>query len=210
MSYIRCGGGAEDGGLPTFTETVIATGTSGGTVTFTGDYHDYPLLIIRITNLNSSTITDLLVSPNMLDSIFSAQNNAIVLNEYGNNQYGTYKQTNSTTWEKQGSRNVIASAVIGLTCVNYTVSETEIYDKGTYDTQSREITGTNLLSYDMLLIATSRDGIGPNAQIIQIPSFVGDSYDTSITAYNWYYVQRITNTTMTSAPYHYVSGIKFV
>ena len=146
----------------------------------------------------------------MLDSIFSAHNEIIVLNEFGNNQYATYRQTNSTTWEKQGSRNIIASAVIGLTCDNYTISETEIYDKGTYDTQSREITGTNLLSYDILLIATSSDDIEPNVQIIQIPPFTDNGYDTVITAYNWYNYIRITNTTMASAPYHYVSGIKFI
>lgn len=209
MAYIRCGGGSSTG-TPTFTETVIGTAVDNNTLTFTGDYHDYPLLIIRTTNLSSGRVTDLFVSPNMLDSIFSATNNEIVLNEFGNNQYGTYRQTNSTTWEKQGSRNVMASEVIGLTCDNYTVSETEIYDKGTYDTQSREITGTNLLSYDMLLIATSNDGVEPNVQIIQIPPFVGDSYDTVITAYNWYDYRRITNTTIASAPYHYVSGIKFV
>ena len=201
MAYIRCGGGSS-AGTPTFTDN--------STLTFTGDYHDYPLLIIRTTNLSSGRVTDLFVSPNMLDSIFSATNNEIVLNEFGNNQYGTYRQTNSTTWEKQGSRNIMASEVIGLICDNYTVSETEIYDKGTYDTQSREITGINLFSYDILLIATSNDGVEPNAQIIQIPPFVGDSYDTVITAYNWYDYRRITNTTMASAPYHYVSGIKFI
>ena len=209
MAYIRCGGGSS-AGTPTFTETVIGTAVDNSTLTFTGDYHDYPLLIIRTTNLSSGRVTDLFVSPNMLDSIFSATNNEIVLNEFGNNQYGTYRQTNSTTWEKQGSINIMASEVIGLICDNYTVSETEIYDKGTYDTQSREITGINLFSYDILLIATSNDGVEPNAQIIQIPPFVGDSYDTVITAYNWYDYRRITNTTMASAPYHYVSGIKFI
>ena len=209
MAWIRCSGDS-GAGAPTFTETVIGTAVDNDTLTFTGDYHDYPLLIIRITNLSSNRVTDLLVSPNMLDSIFSATDNEIVLNEFGNNQYGTYRQTNSTTWEKRGSRNIIASTIIGLTCDNYTISETEIYDKGTYDTQSREITGTNLFSYDILLIATSNDGIEPNVQIIQIPPFIDNSYDTVITAYNWYDYKRITNTTMASAPYHYVGGIKFI
>lgn len=199
------------GGLPTFTETTIATGTSGGTVTFTGDYHDYPLLIIRCTNSSTGAVTDLLSSPDMLDAIFDVTSNEIVFNEAGNNQYGSYIKNDATTWNRVGARNLYVSEVIGLTCDNYTITETEIYNKGSYSAAWQEITGTGFLSYDMLLIALSIDGVQPNVAIVSnnfLGSVVG-SYGSIITPYNSSYPLTVTDTKLSSAPYHYVGGLKF-
>ena len=210
MSYIRCGGGAEDGGLPTFTETVIATGTSGGTVTFTGDYHDYDFVVLRCTNESTSDITDLLTTPDMLDAIFSANNNTIVVNEFQNNQYGNYAKTSATVWTRTASRNLYISKVTGLVCDNYTVTETEVYNRGSYGTSSVTITGTGFLDYDLLVIASSVDGIQPNSLSISKPVGTDDFYPLLVTPYNRYDRVKVTDTEMSSAPYHYVSGIKFV
>lgn len=206
VTYTSGGGGGS--GLPTFTETVIATGTSGGTVTFTDDYEDYPLLVIRITNSSSNNVTDLLVSPNLLDSIFGVAN--FVVNEFGNNQYANYEKTSSTIWTRTASRNIYISEIIGLTCDNMTVTETEIYNKGSYDTQSRTISGTDLLDYDLFVIASSVDGVQPNSIITQKPIVVVDyKYLIFVTPYYRSQLVTITDTEMSSAPYHYVGGIKF-
>lgn len=206
VTYTSGGGG----GLPTFTETVIATGTSGGTVTFTEDYHDYPLLIIRLENeYYSSNVTDLLVTPDLIDSIFDLSRD-IVVNEFQNNQYGNYSKTSATVWTRTASRNVYISEVIGLTCDNYTIEETELYNKGSYDTQDITISGTDILDYDLFVIASSVDGIQPNSIVTQKPiALSGSYYKIGVTPYNRLNWVTITDTEMSSAPYHYVGGVKF-
>lgn len=206
VTYSGGGGGS---GLPTFTETVIATGTSAGTLTFTDDYHDYPLLVIRITNSSSDEDTDLLVTPDLVDSVFDLSRD-IVVNEFQNNQYANYAKTSATVWTRTASRNVYISEVIGLTCDNYTVEETELYNKGYYDTQDTTISGTDLFDYDLFVIASSVDGIQPNSIVTQKPiGLSGSYYKLGITPYNRFSWITVTDTELSLAPYHYVSGIKF-
>lgn len=210
IADVTYGGGGGGSGLPTFTETVIATGTSAGTLTFTDDYHNYPLLIIRLENeYYTSNVTDLLVSPDLIDSIFDISRD-IVVNEFQNNQYGNYAKTSATVWTRTAARNVYISEVIGLTCDNYTVEETELYNKGSYDTQDRTISGTDLFDYDMFVIASSVDGIQPNSIATQKPiGLSGSYYKLGITPYNRFSWITVTDTELSLAPYHYVGGIKF-
>lgn len=208
VTYTSGGGGG--GGLPTFTETTIATGTSGGTVTFTGDYHDYPLIYIRLTNTSNNFLTELLVTPSLLDSIFDlSSDNDLVCNEFNNNQYGTYQKTSSTVWTRAGYRNVYISEVIGLTCDNFTITETEIYNRGSYGTSNVTISGSGFLDYDLIVIASSVDGIQPNSVLTVRGLTNTDGYGIIVTPYSTYMRARVTDTEITSAPYHYVGGIKF-
>lgn len=209
------GGGGSEAQLPEFTSTVIATGTSDGTVTFTEDYHNYPLFFIKCVNSAYETITNILCSPSMVDSVFdlpaSSGANDLVVNECSNDQYANYHKNDLTTWTRRGVRNLYISEVIGLNCTNFNISETEIYNKGFYDTSFREITGSGLLAYNMLLVASSVDGIQPNAIFI-VNDFgdLLDAYSAIVTPYNRSHAINISDTKMTSAPYHYIGGIKFV
>lgn len=213
MAWYKCmggnGGGGGGNGLPTFTDTTIATGTSAGTLTFTGDYHGYDFVVLRCTNESTSDITDLLTTPDMLDAIFNANNNEMVVNEFSNNQYGNYRKDSSSTWTRTASRNLYISKVTGLVCNNYTVVETEVYNRGSYGTSDVTITGTGFLDYDLLVIASSVDGIQPNSLSILKPVGTDDFYPLFVTPYNRYNKVTVSDTEISSAPYHYVGGIKF-
>lgn len=206
VTYTSGGGGG--GGLPTFTETTIATGTSAGTLTFTEDYHDYDLLSIKCVNTGNSNITELLVSPDLLDSVFDI-NRDLVCNEYQNNIYCTYRKTSSTEWQRTEARNLYISEVIGLVCDNYTITETELYNRGSYGTSYVTISGTGFLDYDFLLIASSVDGIQPNSIYNSKPVYVDSTYRIVVTPYSQAIGASVTDTEISSAPYHYVGGIKF-
>ena len=205
VNYTSGGGGG--GGMPTFTETVIATGTSGGTVTFTDDYHDYDLLTIKCINSDNSNVTELLVSPDLIDSVFDISRD-LVCNEYQNNVYCVYRKTSSTEWQRVEARNLYISEVIGLVCDNYTLTETELYNRGSYGTSSVTISGTDFLDYDFLLIASSVDGIQPNSIFNAKPAFVDSVYKIVVTPYNSAIGANVTDIEISSAPYHYVGGIK--
>lgn len=200
--------GGSGGGLPTFTDTTIATGTSAGTLTFTDDFHDYDLLLIKCVNTGNSNETELLVSPDLLDSIFDIGQN-IVCNEYQNNIYCTYRKTSSTEWQRVEARSLYISEVIGLVCDNYTITETELYNRGSYGTSSVTISGTDFLDYDFLLIASSVDGIQPNSVLNSKPVFVDSIYRIVVTPYSQAIGASVADTEISSAPYHYVGGIKF-
>ena len=208
VTYTSGGGG----GMPTFTETVIATGTSGGTVTFTGDYHDYDFVNVKCVNGSSGEVTDYLCTPDMIDSIFDLpSSNELAFNEFNTNQYTRYAKTSSTVWTLTGSRNLYISEITGMTCDNFTVTETEIYKKTEYDTQSRTISGTDLLDYDMFIVACSLAYTQPNSIPINKPIYTdSEGYFSIVNGYLDWTLIRITDTGMSSAPYHYVSGIKFV
>lgn len=204
VTYTSGGGG----GMPTFTETVIATGTSAGTLTFTDDYHDYDLLTIKCVNSDNSNETELLVSPDLIDSIFDI-NRDLVCNEYQNNIYCVYRKTSSTEWQRVEARSLYISEVIGLVCDNYTLTETELYNRGSYGTSYVTISGVGFLDYDFLLIASSIDGIQPNSIFNAKPAFVDSIYRIVVTPYSQAIGASVEDTEISSAPYHYVSGIKF-
>lgn len=196
-------------GMPTFTQTTIGTETSTGVITFTDDWNDYDFIIVRCENTSSLAITEVLVTPNQLNFCWD-NGNDVVFNQKSTNIYSTYHKTDSTTWTRQNYRTFHIIEVLGITCTNYTVTETVIFTRN-YSTASTTITSTGLLSYDMLMISSSNDGVIPNS----IPITKGFVSTTSrivnavVTPYNKITDIQITDTTMSSAQYHYVSGIKF-
>lgn len=204
------GGGSS---APTFSETVIATGTNASTVVFTGDYTDYDLLKFVCVNSSSGKVTEILTTPSTVEAI-RAVRTKICFNEYANNQYCVYYfgNTTSANWTYETSRNLYISEVRGLTCTNGTLTETEIYNRGAYTTTEVAITGkTGLLDYDMIFLSATYDEIQPN--VINIVKPFGETSssvrDAVITPYNYTYNIRITDTNMTASYYFYVVGIKF-
>lgn len=194
-----------------FTESSIGTGTNTGVLTFTDSYENYQFLIFRSTNSSTGYQNDFLITPESIQSCFDIDQ-PIVFNQADTNQYGTYAYTDDHTWTRNGYRNVYISEVIGINCTNCNVSKTEIYNKGAYDTTSRAITSTDLLSYDMFIIHMSNDGIEAPALLTMRPMFFSDScesYNLATTPYNTVKVIDVTDTSMSSAQYHYVQGIKF-
>lgn len=198
---------------PTFSETVIATGTNASTLVFTGDYTDYDLLKFVCVNSSNGKVTEILTTPSTVEAI-RAIRSYICFNEYYNNQYVTYRfgNTTSANWTYGAGRNLYISEVRGLTCSNGTITETEIYNRGAYTTTEVAITGkTGLLDYDMIFLSAAYDEIQPN--VVNIVKPFGETSssvrDAVITPYNHAYNIRITDTSMTASYYFYVVGIKF-
>lgn len=209
MAWFR--GGSSEGGksMPNFEAVTIATETSTGVVTFTDDWDNYDFLIARCENTSSLAITEVLVTPNQLNFCWD-NGNSVVFNQRATNIYSTYQKTTSTTWTRQGYRTFHIIEVLGITCTNYTVTETVIHTRN-YSTANITITSTGLLSYDMLMVSSSNDGVIPNSIPIT-KGFVSTAnriVNAVVTPYNGTTNIQITDTTMSAAQYHYVSGIKF-
>ena len=209
-AYYRVGIAQTGGSAPEFRETEIATDTNNtGTLTFTGDIADYDLIKVYLTNYNNATITEILTTPTLISTVFSQQGE-MVFNEFANNQYATYKITSATTWTRQAYRSLYISSVNGLACTNKTVTETEIYNRGSYGTGNVTITSTGLLDYDMIFVSCSYDSVQPN--VIPIVKTLGEDANTRRSAITTPYGRaegiQISDTTMTASKYYYVCGVK--
>ena len=203
--------GEGEGGEPTFTSALIGSDTSyTGTVTFTDDIADYDLLKVILHNVSTSKETEIITTPTMIASMYAIVN-TIVWNELATNQYSIYKASTSDTWELTDVRNLYIKEVYGLTCDNFTVSETELYNRGSYSVSDVTISGTDLLDYDLIIFSATGDG----AQVCALPSYKGISEDSGSTRYaivnpyNYITALRITNTGMSAASYFVVVGVKF-
>ena len=206
------GGGASGGGSkPTFTETQLIDNSSQATsFTFATDYHNFDFVRIEFTNASSNAVNSAIVTPNTLDAIFQ-YSPYLTVNELSSNQYATYSQS-GLTWTRDSRyyRNVIITAVYGLTC-DMTVTEDEIYQATTPSSSSIAVTSTNKLTdYDWLMfVGNSSDNseIVPNLSILT-PLYVG------IAGLTQYYngtnpILIDTDYTLTASRYFRVCGIKF-
>ena len=203
--------GEGEGGEPTFTSALIGSDTSyTGTVTFTDDIADYDLLKVILHNVSTSKETEIITTPTMIASMYAIVN-TIVWNELATNQYSIYKASTSDTWELTDVRNLYIKEVYGLTCDNFTVSETELYNRGSYSVSDVTISGTDLLDYDLIIFSATYDG----AQVCALPSYKGIGEDSGSTRcaivnpYGWMTNVRITNTGISAASYFVVVGVKF-
>lgn len=207
-SNLASGGGGS--GVPEFSRTTIAEDSTGtGTLTFTEDYHDYDILLVRLANVETLAVTDVYATASMIDDIYTLMS-GIVWNETASNQYAEYAESGSA-WTRGSYRNVYISKIIGINCTNKTVTETEIYNRGAYTTTEEAITSTGLFDYDIIVASYAYDGI----QFGSVPILKDDmettdgTRDIMTTPYNGLYVRKMTNTSMSAGFYYSVHGIKF-
>ena len=202
---------------PTFSETTIVDNPNYNTsITFSEDYHNYDFLKFIIYNASSGVETSIITTPSTIDAVFSI-GGYINFNEFCNNQYCTYTQSN-LTWNRSGSRSCLISKVIGLNCTNLTVEETEIYKATSQTGASVDITTQeDLMSFDWILFCSndgSYDEVQPCINIF-VPSNniyeLKDNYSLMyvFNPYNTYSVVYIGRNHISSNTYAYVVGIKF-
>lgn len=203
--------GEGGGGAPTFTSALIGSDTSyTGTVTFTDDIANYDLLKVVLHNVDTSIETEIITTPTMIASMYAIVN-TIVWNELATNQYSVYSAPTPNTWVLTDVRNLYVKEVYGLTCDNFTVSETELYNRGSYSVSDVTISGIDLLDYDLIIFSATYDG----AQVCVLPSYKGIGEDSGSTRYaivnpyNGITTVRITNTGISAASYFIVVGVKF-
>lgn len=171
INEIAAGGGG-GGVTPIFSETVLVDNSSlASSFTFSSDYHNYDFIRFKLYNSSSGAYTYILTTPSSIDAIFDITS-YYALNEFHSNQYCDYRQ-NGLTWTRHGGRNVDVYEVVGLTCTNATVTETEIYKASTQSgTAVTVTTQENLMDFDWILFSnndSSNDEL-LSSQTIFVPS----------------------------------------
>ena len=218
INEIAAGGGGGGGVTPTFSETVLVDNSSmASSFTFSSDYHNYDFVRFKCFNSTDNVYSYILTTPSTIDALFNITS-VILFNQYGTNKGANYSQS-GLTWTKTWSRTFDVVEVVGLTCTNATVSETEIY-KATSRTDNNitVTTQANLMDFDMILFAKNTityDEILP-CQTVFIPSKslyntnTSDGITYAFPSYNSLgSVIKITNHGITAGRFGYVLGIKF-
>lgn len=208
--HIGDGGGASS---PTFSETVLADNSSlASSFTLTDDMSNYDFIVLTTKNSSSLLETKTIVTPHILNSVFSLTSNRFTLGDINTNQNVIYSVA-SRTFTRQGNRNLDIIEVKGLNLIGGSVTETDIYMASSLSSSLVEPTGTGILEdHDYLLLggnASSRDDIGfgfapISTQDLGIGQVVG-----VINIYNSSRGVIITDTNCSSANYLYIVGIKF-
>ena len=200
-------------GKPLFTSTVLCDNSSASSsLVLSDDYHNYNFIEFELTNSSSGVVTKILTTPDAIDAIFDLTT-IIVLNEFNNNQYVGYSYNSAAyTFSRQYNRNCDCTKITGYVCSNLTVTETEIFKASSLSSASVSISSTGLLEYDFLIVAANNSdstSIIPCNNVVSYSDVPIDRYGYAFNGYNSTQYVSVTDTTMSSAPYLYVGGIKF-
>ena len=119
--------GEGGGSSPTFSETVLADNSSlASSFTLSDDMSNYDFIVLTTKNSSSLLETKTIVTPHILESVFSLTSNRFALGDINTNQYVIYSVA-SRTFTRQGNRNLDIIEVKGLNLIGGTVTETDIY-----------------------------------------------------------------------------------
>lgn len=217
MGWSLCqgGNGSSGGETPIFSKTTILDNSSEATTfTFASDYHDYDILCFRTHNVDSGVYQYYYCTPNAIDYAFTLASR-VTFNQFNTNQYATYSQS-GLTWTRTHARSVHVVECVGFICMNMVVTETEIYKAQSLTPYSTTVTYNDGLinEFDLIFVWANSDDyteILPCASIIHGVDFEfeNEMVYTSLNYYNGNVVVSVTDTTMSSFRYFYVSGIKF-
>lgn len=151
------GGG---GGIPTFTETVLAEDTnSTGTLNFNGaDYHDYELIKCYLKNTSSLREFEVLMTPQCLDDIFQYFGSGICFNQYNSSIFAYYDENSSGNWVRGASDRLICTKVCGLEGQGFTINVTNLYRKQAVQSTSQVITTQlDLNDFDCIIASANNN-----------------------------------------------------
>ena len=205
--------GEGGGSAPTFSETVLADNSSlASSFTLSDDMSNYDFIVLTTKNSSSLLETKTIVTPHILESVFSLTSSRFTLGDINTNQYVIYSVA-SRTFTRQGSRNLDIIEVKGLNLIGGTVTETDIYMASSLSGSLVEPTGMGILEdHDYLLLggnASSRDDIGFGFAPISTEDFGIGQVNGELNYYNGSRGVVITDTKASSGNYLYIVGIKF-
>ncbi len=215
------GGGG--GNTPQATQTLICDNSAlGSSLTFTDDYENYDLIKFVVYRSDVQNTFVFYATPAMIDACFQYSSNRINFNQpYGNN-FVCYTKTSNTSWTRYGVRNLAVQYVYGLTFTNCIVEETELYNRqgiGSGAVTFTPPTGESFLEYDYILFMTctgNSDETQVNLEVFQ-PDIEKDIFgsdnvkENTVTVYRYNTggtTSMVTDNTITSYQYFYVSGLK--
>lgn len=205
--------------MPNFNEVLIADNTAlSSTITFTQSWDNFDLIKIELTNnSNPSWKSYIYTTPSNINNI-AALGGVLHLSRgtYNHEYYGI--NVNDLLFTRfAGGNTATITAVYGLNCINYTLSETVLYNSNTSDNSpSVEVESIeSLYDYDIILI-TINDGnytrCTPSYGVIIEPKmdFLKDHVVYNIESYSTSPNIILSEHKLSSANYMYVSGIKFL
>ena len=201
ISSISGGGG---GGSPvTLTYTEIGNDDSQtGTITFTGDYHDYPLVKFRMVNTSTSAEEEIIITPRLIDDAFSYSNNRLNFNLRGTTIYAYYSPQQNGTWKRGGQRTCVVTKVWGVNSSTHTISVTNLYRYQAITSGNRTITfAESIYDYQYLLIGVC-DGDSTETQGSLPWVTVGNPGIEEFDKYHLYYGYGSSTTLMFHATEH--------
>ena len=221
--FIEIGKNTGGGGsvTPTFSETVLVdNSTLASSFTFSEDYHNYDFIRAKIYNSSYDRYSYHVTTPSSIDAIFSL-GSPVMFNEWATNQGVCYSQS-GLTWNRTWIRNVNAYEIVGLKCINMTVTETEIYKASSISSTAVTVTTQlDLFDFDWIMFAdndSTYNEVMPSKTIFTKPCYVDDILDSSMPFYMSYIMQDynnsgtlvyISNHEITAGKFLYIVGIKF-
>ena len=225
MAYYRVtkkqSGGGSGAIVPTFTETVLVDNSALNTsFTFSSDYHNYDFIRIKLYNSSYTRYSYLLTTPSSIDATFDITT-VLLVNEYNTNQACNYSES-GLTWTRTWNRNCNIYEIVGLTCTNATVNETEIYKAISYSGTAVSITTQeDLMGYDWIIFTANDSAYDevmfcpnmfvPSASILNANLYENQKskYDFCVYGNNGARTVWIDNHTISADAYAYVIGINF-
>lgn len=211
MAWHRCGSGEKP---IEFTKTSILDKTQMTNIVLTTDYTNYPFLLFSFDISYDNSHIEALVPTDIITVAF---NNSLMLAfPYGNGNYHVrYSKVSNTQFNRyDGSNYVSLSDVFGVT-VNKSFTTDVIYSRGGGSESAVTISHDNILDNDLIFLSGCW-----NADADFANNFIWNLGNSKgiITQYNAVLNRRgnyntpiiITNTTMSSAIYYMVLGIKFI
>lgn len=210
MAMFLCSGGSTNK-FNTDKTLIVDNATANISFTYIEDYHNFDLIQFEITNISSGAVNLITTLPSIIDRCFLIANR-INFNEDNSIQYCTYSESN-LTWSKTNNRNCNITRVWGLNFAG-TKRETVIYNAQTTTSSSVYISSTGIKEYDLIFFAANSSDITEiqpcNRIYERILDFGQLCSDFTLNFYSGYTNIDITDTSMSSARYFSVVGVKVV
>ena len=125
-----------------------------GMITFSDDYHNYPILKFTMYNTSTEATEDVFATPRFIDDAFEFSSNKANFNFRGTTTYAYYQLQQNGSWKRGSSyRNCMVIKVYGVGSTTHDIQVTNIYRYQAISTSNREITfDASVYDYQYLLI----------------------------------------------------------
>lgn len=211
---------------PQFSETVLyqnQTSTGQATITLSDNYHNYDIIKFICCDTNTgNSLSSYYTTPATMDHMV-ADNPYINCNVMNTNHFVTCTIASNTQLTNcTHSRYLYVTKVIGLNCSNGTLVETEIYSGFRTGSWFSIETELNLFDFNMILAQTCTSGydennitnniyIRPNNNLYLGNTDIANQLtEWRVSYYGNSYVANITEHTISSGKWYYVTGLKFI
>ncbi len=211
---------------PQFSETVIYQNQSTAgeqKITLSDNFHNYDIIKILCCDTGSdNAIFPSYATPDILDFVANEDSTYVNCNMINTRHHVVYRIDSDTSLSRIRGNYVYITQIIGLKCTNGAIVETKIFSRQKSDSWTEINTELNLFDFNMILSLTctspTNDECEINNSIFMKPcsSYYGSS-DINNQLNTWrvlYYNNStfvdLTNHSISSHLWYYVTGLKFI